>query len=356
MDRRTEHPHRRIFLWASAAMLLIAAVTALAFYLIFPPSEPLETTGPYGVASELFTFIDPTRVERYTSTGAYRIVNVEFWYPEGTGGVYPLVIFSHGGLGIRSSNLSLYRELASHGYVVGAVDHPYQAFWSRDDQGALTFLNLNYLADLQREDAQADKAQSLAYYQDWMHTRMGDIQLVLDTVLQNAADGQGGVFSLVDTANIGVMGHSLGGSAALGIGRQNHDITAVIALEAPFLYDIIGVEDGEFVFVNAAYPTPVLNIYSDDSWAYLSEWPQYARNFAMLADTTGTAFSEHIHGAGHLALTDLALSSPILVRLLDRTPTTRDSDEVLQIISRLSLDFFDAFLKGEGEFTSLDAD
>lgn len=34
-------------------------------------------------------------------------------------GVCPLVIFSYGGLGIKSSNVSLYNELASHGSVVG---------------------------------------------------------------------------------------------------------------------------------------------------------------------------------------------------------------------------------------------
>jgi hypothetical protein len=68
----------------------------------------------------------------------------------------------------------------------------------------------------------------------------------------------------VDTDHIGMMGHSLGGSAALGIGRQRDEVNAVIALEAPFLYDIVGVEDGEFVFVDADYPTPVLNVYSDD--------------------------------------------------------------------------------------------
>lgn len=356
MNGHKEPARWRIFIWAGAALVLIVTAATVFFYLLFPKYEPLTPTGQYDVASVFYTFNDPVRIEQYTSTGDFRKVNVEFWYPEATNGVYPLVIFSHGALGIRSSNLSLYRELASHGYVVGALDHPYQAFWTQDDQGKITLLNLNYLTDLQREDAKTDKAQSFAYYQVWMNTRLGDIQLVLDTVLQNVADGQSGVFSLVDVGNIGVMGHSLGGSAALGIGRQRSDIKAVIALEAPFMYDIVGVEDDDFVFINADYPTPVVNIYSDDSWEHLSEWPQYARNFALLADKGGRAFSVHIQGIGHLALTDLGLSSPILVRFLDRTPMTRDSDEVLRIINRVSLEFFDAFLKGEGEFTGLDTD
>lgn len=350
MEQRKLTRTKRIILWVSAVFLALLVVGIVVIRLIFPQHEPLPTTGEYGVASVLYTYTDENREERYSRTSIYRKVNVEYWYPENADGVFPLVIFSHGALGIRSSNLSLYRELASHGYVVGAVDHPYQAFWTRDVEGKLTLINLGYLSDLQREDAKTDKAQSFAYYQDWMSTRMDDINLVLDTVLENANNGKSGVYSLVDVAHIGVMGHSLGGSAALGIGRQRDDIKAVMALEAPFLYDIVGVEDGEFVFVNADYPTPVLNVYSDDSWDDLAEWAQYARNDALLSDPDATAFNVHISGVGHLALTDLALSSPFLVRLLDRSPMTRDNAEALHIINRISLEFFNYFLKGSGVF------
>lgn len=79
------------------------------------------------------------------------------------------------------------------------------------------------------------------------------------------------------------MGHSLGGSAALTMPRQRNDIAAVIALESPFLYDIVGVENNEFVWLDEAYPVPVLNIYSDASWNHLSEWTQYARNDELLS-------------------------------------------------------------------------
>lgn len=351
MEQRKLTRTKQIILWVSAVFLALLVVGIVVIRLIFPQHEPLPTTGEYGVASVLYSYTDENRVERYSTAGTFRNVNVEFWYPENADGVFPLVIFSHGALGIRSSNLSLYRELASHGYVVGAVDHPYQAFWTRDVERKLTLINLGYLSDLQREDAKTDKAQSFAYYQDWMSTRMDDINLVLDTVLENAKNGKSGVYSLVDTDHIGMMGHSLGGSAALGIGRQRDDINAVIALESPFLFDIVGVEENAFVFISDAYPTPVLNIYSDDSWPYLSEWAQYAGNDALLADTDGNVFNVHLSGVGHLALTDLALSSPFLVRLLDRTPTTRDSVEVLSTINQLSLDFFNDYLLNEGVFT-----
>ena len=106
-------------------------------------------------------------------------------------------------------------------------------------------MNLDYLIEIQQEDAKTDKLQSYAYYQKWMSIRTGDINFVIDTVVKNAKNGIGGVYSLVDTERIGVMGHSLGGSAALCLGRQRSDVDAVIALESPFLCDIEGVEQGE---------------------------------------------------------------------------------------------------------------
>ncbi len=64
-------------------------------------------------------------------TAGNRQVNVEFWYPSDGGGKYPLVVFSHGALGIKTSNTSTFIELASHGYVVCSIDHPYQALFTR---------------------------------------------------------------------------------------------------------------------------------------------------------------------------------------------------------------------------------
>ena len=281
-----------------------------------------------------------------------RKVSVEFWYPKNGQGTYPLVLFSHGALGIQTSNLSLYHELASHGYVVGSIAHPYQSLWTTGEDGQVTLLNWDYLMEIQKEDAKTDKDQSFAYYQKWMNIRTGDMNLVIDSILKYVKDGMGGgVYSLVDPGKIGVMGHSLGGSAALCLGRQRSDVDAVIALESPLLCDIEGVENGEFVFTSEKFPVPVLNVYSDASWDHLSEWTQYAANNTLLSGDQTTAFNVHINGAGHFSLTDLALSSPLLSQMLEGEKPTRNSEECLNIIGKVVLEFYDAYLKNQGEFT-----
>ncbi|MCL6572028.1 MAG: acetylxylan esterase [Bacillus sp. (in: Bacteria)] len=342
----------RVVLKAIGMTVLIFAVTLTA--IIFPQhTAVVATTGEYKVATETYTYKDTNRIETYTDTGEKRKLNVQLWYPENVDGTYPLIVFSHGAFGIKSSNESLYNELASHGYVVCSIDHTYQALSTTDEDGETTLIDNGYMQEVSTEDAHKGRQQSYEYYQKWMNIRTGDINFVIDYILAEAKNNNAKrVYKLVDTTKIGVMGHSLGGSAALGIGRMRDEVSAVIALESPFMCDILGVEDGEFVFTDEIYPVPVLNVYSDTSWGHLSEWKQYEENYALLSDSDATAFNVHISGVGHLTLTDLALTSPFLTRILNGHKSTTDTEYSLKTINKLSLEFFNSYLKGEGEFTS----
>lgn len=354
-EKGKEYKTGRIVLNAVSILLLVAF--ALIPALVFPQYELIETTGEYKVATVLYTYTDANRIETYADTGENRKVNVAFWYPKDYDEVdfhtCPLVIFSHGSFGVKSSNESLYNELASHGYVVGSIDHTYQALFTTEVDGNTTWIDREYVQEINIQDAHANKQQAYVFFQRWMGVRTGDIDFVINTILAQAEDKSADmVYKLIDTAKIGVMGHSLGGSAALGIGRMRDDISAVIALESPFLYDIEGVEDDEFVFIEKVYPLPVLNVYSDASWSHLAEWPQYAGNFKLLSDTEATAFNVYLSGVGHLTLTDLALTSPILTRVLNQQRSPTDTHYVLKTINRVCLEFFDSYLKRVGNFAS----
>ncbi|TVQ21779.1 MAG: alpha/beta hydrolase [Spirochaetaceae bacterium] len=323
----------------------IAFILTLVFFvtraLLFPQHELPIPTGPYAVATVRFTYTDENRIEVFARGGQKRKVNLTVWHPQPTGGpeTFPLVVSSHGGLGLETANESLYLELASHGFVVFAIGHPHHALWTRDADGRITFVNREYFRALQRENARSDREQSLAYYREWMAVRTGDINLVLDSILRETDGDADGVYGLVDVRRIAVIGHSLGGSAALAMPRLRDDISAVIALEAPFLYDIVGVADGEFVWLEQAYSTPVLNIYSDSSWDHLSEWPQYGRNAAWLAEPPAAAINLHLPGAGHFSLTDLVLVSPLLVRLLEGEASGRNGAAYLQAVNQACREF-----------------
>jgi hypothetical protein len=233
-----------------------------------------------------------------------------------------------------------------------SIDHTYQALFTTFEDGRMIWMDMGYLNEFAAEDAHTDRQQSYEFYQRWMKIRMDDINFVTDTILAKAKEkGAEAVYHLVDPRKIGVIGHSLGGSAALGIGRVREDIGAVIALESPFMYDIVGTQAGEFVWNAEAYPTPVLNVYTE-SWEHLGEWKQYARNYALLTDTAETTFNVYLRGAVHLSLTDLSLSSSFLTNMLTGKKSTTDAKTCLITINKIALEFFDSYLKEKGNFTA----
>lgn len=341
--------------WVKFFNILVTVVLLLgtAWFFLFPGPAPLPVTGPYAVIKDDFTYIDAKRLETFTDDGQNRQLTVSAWYPqvEGTARAkYPLVVFSHGSFGIRTSNETLYRELASHGYVVFSIDHTYHSLYTKDVTGKTTWISSQYMKALSAEDASGDPENSYRRYQEWMALRMGDISFIIDAVKKFAIAGEEGPYLLVDTERIGVMGHSMGGSAALGIGRARTDVSAVVSLEAPFMYDVTGVKDGVFLWNEEEYPVPLLHIYSDSSWGNMENWPQYRQNVRFLTPTEGntTYYNVHLSGAGHLTLTDLSRTSPVLTRLLNGHDTTMSGDTALLEINALCLRFFDTALKGEG--------
>lgn len=350
--KKREYKAVHVVLKAIGMTVLIFALTLPA--MIFPQNTAVvETTGEHQVSTKTYTYVDTSRVESYTGLGENRKLNVQFWYPDNVDGTHPLIVFSHGGLGIKTSNESLFNELASHGYVVCSIDHTYQCFYTTDEGGDTVLIDSGYMQELSAEDAQSDIQKSYELYQKWMKIRTNDINFVIDYIITETENNSAGkVYKLVDPAKIGVMGHSLGGSAALGIGRIRDDVNAVIALESPFMYDIEGIDDGRFVFTDKIYPVPVLNVYSDSSWSILAERPQYAANYSILSDSDANTFDVYISGVGHLTLTDFALTSPFLTRLFDRQKSTTEAVYCLKTINKVCLEFFNSYLKGEGEFTS----
>jgi hypothetical protein len=347
-------PVRTIFNFIIMSLLFILCLSPL---LIFPQYTSLQTTGPYRVATVSFSYVDNNRSEVYSKKDIKRKLNVEFWYPDdlkSSKNAFPLIVFSHGAMGVKTSNASLYQELASNGYVICSIDHTYQCLYTRDEKGKITLLNTGFMKELMNEDVKENIQNSYILYQRWMGILTGDINFVLDTILENVENNSSvnEVYGLINPAEIGVMGHSLGGAAALGIGRTRNDVKAVLALESPYMCDITGIENGQFKWNEQAYPIPVLNIYSDSSWSHLSGWPQYAENERMLSDNQTDTYNVYLQGANHFSLTDLSLASPFLTKVLGGSKPTINTEYCLQTINRVSLGFFDYYLKNSAEFST----
>ncbi len=345
----------------SALSMLLLIVIAVTPALIFPQHAPLKMTGQYQVATAHDTYTDANRLETFAATGEHREVNVECWYPEQVTGKYPLVVFSPGSFGTRTSNTSTYRELASNGYVVCSIDHPYHSFFTVDANGRLTLMNWTFMNEA--IDVNSDKygdATEFALTKEWMSVRTGDINFVLDTILKRTADPDSGrAYQLIDTQKIGLMGHSLGGAAVVQVARDRNDIDAVINLDADLIGEYRLNASGTPVVNRTIYPVPILSIYSDDMVNLLVGIadPNNVIAGKYIVATAPHAYEVHIPGTTHLSLTDLPLTSPFLMYALNRSVNVgggdhADKNAIIRRMNSLTLAFFNEHLKGRGTFTT----
>lgn len=322
--------------------------------ILMPEFEYLPTTGEYQVEDAAFTYIDKNRIETYSDTGVNRKCNVEFWYPKDAKERYPFIVFSHGSLGVKNSNISMFRELASHGYVVCSIDHPYHSFYTKSENGDVTIVNKGYLNQYLEWASTNDYTKAKTIMDELMDIRKADVNFVIDTVMNKAKAGEDGVYALIDTEKIGVSGHSLGGSVALALGRERDDIGAVLALESPFFGDITDITEKGYIYTDENYPVPMLNIYSDETWkrGTLFEHSAYAQNAKYIKGNYRDSFYAYIRGSNHMTITDLSKAMPLVADLPIWGKNTRNHDEILKIINKASLDFFDCYLKRKDKFVS----
>lgn len=331
----------------------VVLITAAALpAIVFPQYTPPAATGPYAVLTADYTYVDEGRADPYAGTGEKREVNAGFWYPDADG-EFPLIVFDHGFCGVRGSNESMFMELASHGYVVCSIDHPYQSFYTKDSDGKVTIVDMGYMREYMSLDDSGTEAAleyNLGLFRKWMDVRTRDIDFVLDTVLA----GDGGVYGLVDRSKIGLVGHSLGGASVIGIPRGRDGIGAVVNLDAPMMSEITGVAGGAYTVDPEPYPAPILNVYSQYLYdnGILAGDEGYFEN-RLVSATAPASYEAVFMGAQHMSLTDLSLASPPLAYLLDGGRRAKiDKHYCLETLNRIVLEFFDAYLKGEGQFAS----
>ena len=124
-------------------------------------------------------------------------------------GAFPLLIFSHHSGGSRRSATFLCTHLASHGYVVAAIDH----------SEVVT-------PELGRQESESAEERA-SRVGGWISSRVPDVTFILDYLL-NGAGGQ--IRAGVDPLRVGIVGHSFGGWTALAAPDVEPRILAVVAL------------------------------------------------------------------------------------------------------------------------------
>jgi dienelactone hydrolase len=136
---------------------------------------------------------------------------------------WPVLVFSHGMGVARMNYAALAQELASHGYVVLAIDHPIGGFTLAPD------------GKLLRPGADSLHYPSrpiVSLVRDWA---IDDALVLRRAAALLRAPSASPVALDLDTTSVGVLGHSLGGAAALEACRTQSLFLACADMDgAPF--------------------------------------------------------------------------------------------------------------------------
>lgn len=371
-----------IVLGSIVAMILLAIL--LLPKLLFSDYEGLPTTGPYSVKQASAILVDESRVETFETDGSFREVPVYFYYPDVehasesgrvTDGIagFPLVIFSHGAFGYYQSNTSTYMELASHGYVVISLDHPYHSFFTKDTSGKTIIVNPQFMQEVMYINENGTSEQEIIELShSWLDIRTKDMNFVLDSVKAakepaaetasiaelpacwfvsgktSAVEEILSVLAITDTERIGLMGHSMGGAASVTVGRTRDDIDAVIDLDGTMLGEQFSYVDGVYDFYDEVYPVPMLVVNNEEHHFEGEEVESLYVNRVVLANAKDAKYT-YFKGSGHMNFTDLPLFSPALANMLGIGEV--NPKECIVKMNQLVLDYYNCYLKGMGEVT-----
>lgn len=150
----------------------------------------------------------------------HRARGAAIWRGNPAAGSFPIVIASPGAGSTRWFFTSWAQELASHGIVVIAVDHPYDAAAVELSDGSLALSESRSTGDDQLDQARADQDTRV---------RAADLRAIIDRI----SSGRSGLPALAsaDPGLIIAAGHSMGGAAAIEAARLDDRIAGVIDID-----------------------------------------------------------------------------------------------------------------------------
>lgn len=237
------------------------------------------------------------------------------WAPVADGS-YPVLLLSAGPERMRTSYRGLAEELASHGYIVVSIDHPY-------DSAVVEFYPKRRVVE--PADAMVDVPREIAD-----ETRARDIEYVAG----HLADVDAAVARAADQEHVGLLGWTGVGTPQLSRLRSIAGVHAIASIGGlPSTVDTAGA--GE---------TPLLMIAPERSVArpVVGGW----RALVSVQGSTARGLTDD-----GLVLAQIAHAYPRVERAVEQEIGTAPATAVGQVVHKYVRAFFDAKLRGRGDAT-----
>ena len=232
---------------------------------------------------------------------------------------YPVILFSPG----NGTNVEFYSalagELASHGYVVVGINHPY-------DVPAVKLSN-GQIAPYDKSQWSLDAAAHQAYTRERMRVRIADLLFALNQEEKLGADADSPFVGILDMNAVAVAGHSLGGVAASEACKADPRFKACLNFD--------GLQTGgPFSMEESAVPP-------SQPFLFLTKETQLHPRLIRSFESTAESYWVVVHGATHDSFSDGPILQPSLL------PFPNRADRLMDLIQEYSLAFLDQTLKGE---------
>jgi hypothetical protein len=363
----------------SLLTLIFLAVGTTLPILLPVPSIPLPS-GPYKVSTRIYELIDVTRQELYSGKEEVRRFQIQVWYPAEpspndkrapwmanaeifapaiatyihmppffldhlqlvktpayqdskvtpTRNGYPVILFSHGWNGFNAQNTGQAIHLASHGYVVVGVQHPYGAVTTVFDDGTIAQNNPSALPRGAPDDEYEAAARKLV--QQWA----GDLSYALDFLEKQTNSVESPFYKTLDLSHLGVYGHSTGGGAAIQFCGADSRCKALLGMD-PFMRPV------SLEVLDYGVNQPAFFMFSQ-RWADDLDSRNNMLFHKFILNVPEALGVISIAGTAHYDFSDIPLLSPLAPRLGLKGPIS--GKRVTAIINDYLLSFFDGTLKG----------
>jgi dienelactone hydrolase len=331
-----------------AAMLLLTALTC-GLSAVLPMFRLPRPTGPYAVGTRIDYLVDTSRLEDAAGHDHQpRELMIQIWYPAKPSNnpiapyrrrrettllssytavlptnshwnapvadalqAFPILLFNPAWNGRRTQNTYLTEELASHGFVVAAIDHTYNSYPIAFPDGRVT----GAASVPEMENVSKTTVDRLdAVLGREVEKQAQDDIFVLNRLDAWDHDRSSPFFQRLDANNAGALGHSLGGSVAALACALDPRIKSTFDMSGPFYGRIenLGLSK-PFLLVDegvAPHTRQQLERLPPDQLTDAEEDQEYLDQMNASLKTYG-GYWIVLHGANHASFTDHILTSPI---------------------------------------------
>jgi hypothetical protein len=375
-------------------VLIPLIAISIALPLLFPIVKLPKPSGAYPVGTMHLSFTAVPRKEKFSKSNEPRNIPVKVWYPAsavngketvnwissrdainlfsesrglpnifdhlsllkthsysnapiyGKEERYPVILFSGGLSMFNGQNVIQMEELASQGFIVFSVGHPYEDFASIYPDGSIIPYSKEQLKALSQDTSKAitiaKESRISENSQEFTKTIIRnavlsnesarswsrDMSFVIDKLVEINEGIIHNIFTgKLDMTSVGAFGHSFGGAAAGQLCLEDSRVKAFINMDGtPF-------GDAPDKVINQPFMILTGGIKEKSKISY--GYSENQRNYVVV----------HIDGAGHMNFSDFNSFFPILGK-----PTgflgSINSERQTHIMNSCIVNFFNKHLKG----------